>query len=140
MDEMILTLPNGLMLYDLGEGPTLAPMHRPMTGAGFAWFSETGTRRNVFNFSHITARRRYITMSDPTITSFIQTFTASADTARLQKHKISEFLKGNGIVRKHKRGVNFVVRESLAQDFPHFAVKHLEDLLHHASHDVHAQG
>ena len=126
-NRMILTFPRGLMLYRDGKGPQLHPMYRNLTGAGYAFHTTGPTRKNVFGFAHINSGRRFPFLSDPGFSSYIQTFTATSDTAFRAERKIRQFQKATGIDAGPKAAK--VVGEALADDFSYLTEDGLKQLL-----------
>lgn len=126
--ESILTMPFGLMLFHSPDGPKLHPMYRNLTGAGFAYFTEGRTRKNVFGFAHLNAGRRFPFLSDPSIFSYIQTFTSSSDTAFRSHRKIKQFMRNAGVPADSKHAGGMIER-AMTEDFAAFDQQRLLSLL-----------
>lgn len=126
-DRMIVTFPRGLMLYRDGKGPQLHTMYRNLTGAGYAHYTAGPTPKNVFGYSHINSGRRFPFISDPGFSSYIQSFTATSDTAFRAERKIRQFQKATGI-ETGPRAAKFV-EEALADDFNYLSEDGLKQLL-----------
>ena len=125
-DRMVLTLPRGLMLYDDQTEVRCNPMYRNLTGAGFAFATDGPAQKNVFGFAHIAAGRRFAYVSDPGLHSFIQTFTASSDTAFRAQRKIRKFLEASGVRWDGDHSKETLL--ALEQDFPSFELAMLEEI------------
>lgn len=126
-DRMIVTFPRGLMLYRDDKGPQLHPMYRNLTGAGYAYYTAGPSPKNVFGFSHINSGRRFPFVSDPGFSSYIQSFTATSDTAFRADRKIQQFQKATGI-ETGPRAAKFVA-DALADDFNYLTEDGLKALL-----------
>ena len=120
VESTILSLPKGLMLCQIDGRIEIHPMHRPLTGAGFAFYTQGPVRKHVFQFAHLSAGRRYPVLSDPSVAGFIQTFTDSTDTAMKAPRKIRHFLKQSGVERNSPQSET-LVNEIFERDFPSFA-------------------
>jgi len=90
-DQMIICFPLGIMLYSDAEGAKCDLMMRNLTAVGFAFHTKGPTDRTPLMFSHVQAGRRYPYVVDTSIAAYIQTFTASSDTAGRIARKLPEF-------------------------------------------------
>jgi len=115
------------MLCNFDGNVQLHPMHRPLTGAGFAYYSDGPIRKNVFGFGHLAAGRRLPYLADPQVAGFIQTFTSTSDTAFRADRKIRQFLKASGVDFKSTQS-RAIVLDILSQDFPYFTEDALKAL------------
>ena len=122
----ILTMPKGLMLFDDQTGIHCHPMYRNLTGAGYAFYTSGATRKTAFSFAHIASGRRIPYVSDPTIHSFIQTFTASSDTAFRAPRKIRKFLEASGV--RADDDTTDEVKGILESHFPHLDLTSLKKI------------
>lgn len=118
-DGMLVTLPKGLMLHNAEGMPALHPMYRNLTGAGLAYFSEGPTRKSILGVAHIQAGKRIPYISDPKMYSYIQSFTATSDTAFRAARKIPRFMANMGVDMRSAKAQQ-MVDAALEQDFPIF--------------------
>ena len=123
-NEMIMTKPRGLMVYTGAGTADVAPMHRTLTGAGYAFYTEGPTRKNVLGFAHIKSGQRFAFISDPSVASFIQTFTTTTDTSFRAERKINKFLLDSGMVGKPEQRAK-MVNAALEESFPMFTQQSL---------------
>ncbi len=111
--QKIISMPLGLMVYNMPEMNGIDKFLRPFTGAGFAFHSMKGRYRVIFEYAHNQAQRNFRTVTDPTNASHIQSFHASADTAMRHVRRVKSYLKNSG-KSLDKEGVETM----LAQEFP----------------------
>lgn len=130
-DEMILTLPKGLMVFSIDGHWKIKPMYRNLTGAGYAYFSSGPTVRNVYKFAHIKSGRRFPYISDPKGCFYAQTFTDTSDTAHRAKRKIRQFLEKSGVSLESDSIEE--VRQNISESFPFLTEKSMQDIMKNAT-------
>lgn len=116
-EPVILTMPKGVMLFDRDNETKCRPFRRSLTAVGFAFLTPGAPGKNVFQFAHIKAGKRYTVLSDPSIFSHIQTFTATADTKRRASNRLDQFT--NQFAKNvPKEKLDEMVTESIKTEFP----------------------